>query len=418
MMKSLKIKILLISLLAFLSCDTKNDFEGDYRNYFVKYYGEDGNQEAADLLLTDDGVLMLGTTRMANQSRIVLIKVNYDGDEIWRRTLGAYSENAKDIEPTTDGQSYLILSNVLTGKNLVTNEDLYDAKVIKVNRDGIKEDSAVYSEHVTQFMNSVTPLSDGGFFLAGNSADETIFNETLTTPPPDQEDIIYVQFTPAFDPLTSNESTAAEHYGAAVKMFETSSGIRIFVYSDNEFGLPIAANANHAVYETYFSGGSWSTGYPYSGTNDRDEILKHVIKDPFTNGYFELGTSCDMPTPYGNLYFARRTGGFAIINQGVVNGLVGNYTAAGVAPCLHTDDGYLVVANQIQLAGTNIKLVKLDQNCTYQWDVSFGSASKQNVGVGVAELPDGRIVVLGTIELETQKKIALMKINPQGKFSD
>jgi len=415
-MKLLKINIFFLALLAFVSCDTKNDFEGDYKHYFVKYYGEDGNQEAADFLVAGDGVVMLGTTRVGSQSRILLIKVDFEGNVLWERKLGGMSENAQDIEATVDGQSYLILSNVFLGKDLTNNEDLFESKVIKVDKSGVKEDSAVYAEYSTQFMNSVTPLSDGGFFLCGNSTLESIFNESLT--PPDQEDIIYVQYTPDFDPLASNGSTAGEHYGAAIKMFETGEGARIFTYSDTEYSLPIPANSNHAVYPDAFAGGSWSTSYFLTGTNDRDEVLKQVIKDPFTNGYFELGTSSDVARTPGNLFFARRTGSFAIINQGAVTGLSGNYTASAVAPAPVTDDGYLLLAKETLITGSNIKLVKLNQSCQYQWSVNFGSVSNQSDGAAVAELEDGRILVLGTIELETQKKIALIKVNSQGKFSD
>ena len=37
---------------------------------------------------------------------------------------------------------------------------------------------------------------------------------------------------------------------------------------------------------------------------------------------------------------------------------------------------------------------------------------------GVESLPDGRIAVVGTIQLETQRKMALIVTNPNGRFSD
>jgi hypothetical protein len=46
----------------------------------------------------------------------------------------------------------------------------------------------------------------------------------------------------------------------------------------------------------------------------------------------------------------------------------------------------------------------------------MGSFDKSSEGASVAELPDGRIMILGTIELETQDKIGLMKVNSQGEF--
>jgi hypothetical protein len=168
----------------------------------------------------------------------------------------------------------------------------------------------------------------------------------------------------------------------------------------------------------FFQDVPWVPSYDLSGTEGKDEVLKHVIKDPFTNGYFELGTSTSLPATSGNLFFARRTGSFDIINQGVIQGLGGSYSAVGVAPCTKSDQGYLLLANETLITGSNLKLVKVTQACVLQWAVNFGSASNQSNGAAVVELSDGRILVLGTIELETQKKIALIKVNGQGKFSD
>jgi hypothetical protein len=346
------------------------------------------------------------------------MKVDGEGTPLWQKHLGDFSENAKDIERTGNGE-FLILSNVFTGKDLATNEDLYDFKVIKVNAAGDKLDSVVYHKYSSQFMNSVTPLKNGGFFVAGNTSDEDAFQEpALIVPPPDQEDILYVQFTPGFDSLANNQSTSTEHVGAAVKVFEGEAKNYIFIYSDSEYGLPSGANSNHAVFDVFFQNIPWIPAYDLTGTPDKDELLEHVIKDPFTNGYFEFGTSLDLPETAGALFFAKRTGSFDIIDQGVIAGFSGNYAAVSVAPCTQSEEGYLLLANETLIAGSNIRLIKVNQACSVQWSASFGSISNQSAGAAVAELPDGRVLVLGTIELETQKKIALMKVNSQGKFSD
>jgi hypothetical protein len=61
-------------------------------------------------------------------------------------------------------------------------------------------------------------------------------------------------------------------------------------------------------------------------------------------------------------------------------------------------------------------LIKTNLNSEEQWSVNMGSFDQNSVGASVLELPDGRILVLGTIELETQNKIGLMKVNSQGEF--
>ena len=52
------------------------------------------------------------------------------------------------------------------------------------------------------------------------------------------------------------------------------------------------------------------------------------------------------------------------------------------------------------------------------WSASFGSLEGDDTAGGVESLPDGRIAVVGTIQLETQRKMALIVTNPNGRFSD
>ena len=51
------------------------------------------------------------------------------------------------------------------------------------------------------------------------------------------------------------------------------------------------------------------------------------------------------------------------------------------------------------------------------WSASFGSVTKEDFAGTVRELKDGKIVILGTIELESQNsKMALIKLNSSGEF--
>jgi hypothetical protein len=47
------------ALIAVCSCDTEGNVDPVYQNNFIKYYGEDGNQEGVDLLVNTDGTLIL-----------------------------------------------------------------------------------------------------------------------------------------------------------------------------------------------------------------------------------------------------------------------------------------------------------------------------------------------------------------------
>ena len=88
-MRLLRISFLLLLFAPFLSCDTAADFEDDFKKYFIKYYGEDGDQEAVDFVINDDGtVLLLGNTISPDgQKKISLLKVDAEGNVKWQKKI-------------------------------------------------------------------------------------------------------------------------------------------------------------------------------------------------------------------------------------------------------------------------------------------------------------------------------------------
>ena len=77
--------------------------------------------------------------------------------------------------------------------------------------------------------------------------------------------------------------------------------------------------------------------------------------------------------------------------------------------------------NTVSNVDTNLALTKLTRELTKAWQVPliFGGESSDFVG-SVSELPDGRILVVGTMTvggLSGQKKMVLMKLNAEGKLT-
>src|SRR5689334_17086071 len=88
-----------------LSCDTEGG--ESYKNYFIKYFGIDGDHFGADLAVNSDGTIMiLGNSEFPANSglrRIYLAKADSEGNTLWEKLLGDSTENAKDIEPIIAG---------------------------------------------------------------------------------------------------------------------------------------------------------------------------------------------------------------------------------------------------------------------------------------------------------------------------
>src|SRR5579872_3444 len=112
----------LVLIFAFLfACDTASNIKSPGNNYFLKYFGGDGNQTATDLIVNTDGTFfILGNSRQEQDSiqKIYLAKVNAQGDVIWQLTHGNSETVARDFLLTADGQNLVVVANTnLTSGN-------------------------------------------------------------------------------------------------------------------------------------------------------------------------------------------------------------------------------------------------------------------------------------------------------------
>jgi hypothetical protein len=94
--------------------------------------------------------------------------------------------------------------------------------------------------------------------------------------------------------------------------------------------------------------------------------------------------------------------------------------AVSATASLSTPQGYLLLAEESRNLGTkNISLSKIDQSGIVIWSVSLGSEEENDEAAAVVELADGKILVLGTVELgDNQSKMALFKLNQTGKLHE
>ena len=88
-------------------------------------------------------------------------------------------------------------------------------------------------------------------------------------------------------------------------------------------------------------------------------------------------------------------------------------TAAAVAP----SGSMYLLGNIIQDNNKrDVVLIKVDTDGNNESHRSFGALEGDDIAAAVSVLPDGRIAVVATIELETQKKIALFILSPDSTF--
>jgi hypothetical protein len=433
---------LLISsaLLAVLigGCDTAKNTEDPDLNYFVKYYGGDGDQHGVDMVALSDGTfLLLGYDVQAyvvseiSKSAIYLLRVTAEGDVLWETHYGAPDEIwiAKDLEPTNDG-NFIVVADY-KGNFTSTNTDV---KLVKFSSEGeILATSSTYFTTANYKSRTVTPLRDGGFMVSGT----TDFTQTFNLPgetDPDLGDIFNLRVDDNLNRFPSNDWGPVVHgFGSnldvAVKLFQvTDTTSYVFGYTNSTVAGDLNPNERLGLFyfERNSSGTTARVWYPGNIINVNDTEINYVQSVPATlgGGYLLIGTSQNT-LGVSEIFVARMrptlTFSNPLSNEASfysTTPLGRNIRGISGATSISGEVGYLVLGDEVRGTGArNFWLSKIDQSGQVLWSTTFGSEAEDDSAGAVTELPDGKIVILGTMGLATnQFKMAFVKVNRRGQF--
>ena len=419
-MKFWSVVLCVLGMLVAVACETGSNTEFPDASYFMKLYGRDGNQIGVDIEpLNDGGFLLLGSTQQNNDSRIFLVNVSAEGSVINETTLGGFSDQARDIESTLDG-NFVILSVFQNGvENL-------DVKLIRIRPDGTKIDSVIYGSPNNDNARTVTPISDGGFIVTG----ETQFDEADFDPDAPAFNIFHYRF----DGNLVADPNWDEYYGergendGATKAFEVGGSYYIFGHSSRPHGGKPSGNTKiHLQYYSVGIGGDADENITFLGEVNDDTRSVSVINAPtdLGGGFVILGTKTTSSGAV-TLHISKirepvvfdRTADELFDESISIEGRT--LEAVAVAPTTVSSRGYLLLGNEVRSTGSrNIFLTKIDQSAIPEWSVSLGSEEEDDQGGNVLELSDGRIMVLGTVEIgDNQRKMVLFKLNSEGRLQE
>lgn len=414
----------------FSACDTESNTEDPDLNYFVKYYGSDGNQYGVDMAVMPDGsFLLLGNYAQSNvDSDIYLLRVDEIGDILWESRIGgnpAANEiwEAKDVEPTNDGNFIILLDfqKVSTAQR--------DLKLLKISPEGTVLDSVSFGTAANDFSRSVTPLQDGGFIVSGTTEFTSTYGLANVTDP-DLGDIFNYRFDQSLNQFSNNDwSPITPGFGGrqdvAVRTVQRGlNEFHVFGYSNIDL---LGTNANKRLGLFYFKrNGSGTESNPYFPGNWPDPVqvnYVHPMQGALGDGVLAVGTSQD-PSGKSKIFLSRMRSAltferfeFDILDYEDID-IDRNIRGVSAASSTSGDLGFLILANEVRSTGaTNFWLTKVDKTLSLVWSTTFGSEAEDDTGAAVIELPDWKIAILGTMGLaDNQFKMALIKVNREGKL--
>lgn len=415
MSRLINLCVALLLMLLHAACDTAGNVDPVFERTFIKYYGTEGDQYAADLLVNADGTMLIlgNSASLSGVTRAFVSKVDNKGKVIWERVVGAENQTAVDLEPVSANPDEFI---VALNYNEGTNSRI---QFVRMRQDGSSSQPVSLPLHgnggTRQEAKTVTSLESGEFVVTG-LADRTLIKETWPVDESnDQSDILAFRLNSAFQLIDTVVTKGGEQNGCGVRVFEMNGSnagkLVLFSYTDR----PKVENA----FGYNFSFDILNSGVPVGnliGSETDQEVLATAIRTANLNGagFLMAGTSRSALGGAGDIYLVKYDAAFQRKALDVRLALGRNLE------CVAADNaslGYYVLANeQPEGSQRNITLLKVSREGELEWSTSFGNRSGDDTGAAVVSLPDGRIAILATMHLQTKKKVALIVLNSDGNF--
>jgi hypothetical protein len=407
-------------LMAFLSivivaCDTSSNVDTLYKSYFIKTFGGDGDQEGVDILVNSDNTITLlgNTTKPSGEHKIYFVKTDFSGKILIEKELGFNNERAMDIEPLSNG--YVILSNVFVST------DRYDIKLLRTDLSGELVDSVVINGLGDQYGSSVTSVSDGRFFVVGNTRDTDASLNADLVDIEDQEDLLIVELDNTLSVLNTSRIGKSSK-GKGIKIFENATNFTYAGYSD-EIVVNADTNTNF-IFRTFITDPNSAANLYVGavGSNAAQEKMSSFVKMP-DGTFYGIGTeisSAGLQVYIASVYNVKdNTTPTAVPRNNFSHPIPRTGTLEGVSGYPSLNGGSIfILANEYDEAEEtrNLRLLKMDVFGKEVWSQQFGSAGNDDVGNALAQLPNGDVVILGTANLINQHKLLLIKVNNNGTF--
>jgi hypothetical protein len=420
---------LLCTLLLVVSCDTASNFDQTNKKYFLKYYGNDGDQEGVDLVVNTDGSFyLLGTSDSKSLGKqVYLVKTGADGNILWEKTFGGKKdEKAKDLLQLSDGR-LVFVANTFENGNI-------DVFVETLTADGNKIDSVIYPlSSKDEDALSITQTTDG-FIVAGSTADVSL-KLGGAQDKADVTDAMQLRFNTNLTIYadTWRKTVGYPNADVAVKIEQDDKGkFSLFGYSNKQLPTSSSQDFNYWITQLGLTGEPASNEL-FPGEDRVDELLTSVLKTPLQSGegFLLAGQSLDPTSAASKLFLVKVRKNISLTSQDYLFrektniDLKTTRSVQYVNICTSQNSGYYVIANDNRLGvdNTNWYVSNFDNNGNPIWQtpVTFGGENNDTVGA-ISELPDGSILILGTMEVGgikiREKKMTLIKVNSSGKFAN
>ncbi len=392
----------LFFLMLLLGCDTESSLEPYYEQYFIKYYGLEGDQNGVDIILNDDNTfLLLGSSlRTDGNSQIQLTKADELGNEIWSYTYGeSANEYAKNFLIGPSGNIFIIatVEESLGGKT--------NGKLFKLNSEGALLDSVYIGvDGFNDNINGITLTQNQDIIVVGST------ENVLVPGGSNIWDIFSIRMT--LDLVELPLFSWRRYYGYD----EEDLGSQVFEYSNGSFVFFGTSNRdrpdnsqqdgfNMFIFPTDNTG-IVSGEAKYFGTLDNQRAEQMIRTSD--GGLAMIGTSTSSSGD-NSIFIARVRS-----NNDFLNSFQLNTGIEVIGRSITESSGdYIISGTSDNNGETNIFIASVNNSGALNWSRTFGGPNMDSAAKAIV-LADGSIALIGTVEIESQTKMCLIKTNKLG----
>ena len=415
-----------------LGCDTKSNVQPRNEDFFIKFYAgvNAGNQFANDIIATSDGgLLIVGTSENKGEppapdtKELILIKTDAKGNQDW--IYGAFQDLQKDSEGKSvleiPGVGYVVGGTVDDGgiqrsilMSISIAGGLTNSVIIKTD-EGLDPKSNQLSK-ITLGNTGILVSGQTNHIANGKGGKNgfvRLHNESnLDSIPVGIDYVQYIGTEGEDNIIGAFEVSDVSNIGTQ------SSKFLIFGTTDN--GIPNEKDFFYMGLTDQFSR-SPDIGKSTIINKSESKQTGHYITQ-YNDTYWMIGES-DLNSKQIMLTgweFTPDSDTDWNIIIGSNNEINTTESVAGKGVAVRTDGKIVLVGNiEISIDHTELYLARVDQIRTIRspWPKIYGTASSIYSASAVTVLTDGSIVIVGTADLQPIKKIIVIKTGPDGQMS-
>lgn len=432
--------------IVYQSCDSTLNFEKPQT--FFKYIGNDHDQSGIDLTTDADGnIYVLGSSASASDGRqVYVVRTDVNGVLQWEMTIGdPGDEIPKDIELMRNGNLVIVADRV----DATTGEQDFVIYILSKEDGSLLASRVDGSPNYKDFVSTITETIDfetqtASGFITAAYRDSLGFKVGSV----DRYDNSLAKF-PEFLWHSPMDQLITLAVGDNVPKGYDVVPVKVIQFADDRFytfgytnsvvdGRDLIADHNFFCTVGNALNDNLTLFLPAGPDPNSNERLTEVKPVPpqYGSGFVLTGYTSDPGGSQQNLYVVRlmqdltgaKLSDPSSYLQGdpktVTSGLSSvSSTSASVYPS--TKSGFLILGEENTEGNSNIFLTKVNNSFEVAWSEPhttqvFGGIGNDSAGA-VIETNDGYILICGTMilgEVNGQSKIVLMKLNPEGMFSE